>query len=216
MEGIKYMDNHFCASCKQVMVTEDRKPVMVFPCGHSFCAKCLSGKCQCLQCGCDIISIQTNDSLFMIIQQFKRKTEKEELEMKEKQIRSYIDEYKNLNTRINIMRGEATDVIDQMEEATHQLIDKQNNIKHHEEYIQGLETEIASLRRAIQSEHESIEKEQQQIKHLERDYDKQKGQLNMLQKTIGSISENKEKLRGMVEKVAPHVVPILEEIDDDQ
>ena len=104
-EGIKYMDNHFCASCKQVMVTEDRKPVMVFPCGHSFCAKCLTGKHTCLQCGCNIISIQTNDSLFMIIQQFKRKTEKEELETKEKQIRSYIDEYKNLNTRINIMRG---------------------------------------------------------------------------------------------------------------
>ena len=51
---------------------------------------------------------------------------------------------------------------------------------------------------------------------MERDYDKQKGQLNMLQKTIGSISENKEKLRQMVEKVAPHVVPILEEIDEDQ
>ena len=121
-----------------------------------------------------------------------------------------------IKTNFFNLLGEATDVIDQMEEATNQLIDKQNTIKHHEEYVQEMEAEIANLRRAVQSEHESIEKEQQQIKHLERDYDKQKGQLNMLQKTIGSISENKEKLRQMVEKVAPHVVPILEEIDEDQ
>ena len=45
-----------------------------------------------------------------------------------------------------------------MEEATNQLIDKQNTIKHHEEYVQEMEAEIANLRRAIQSEHESIEK----------------------------------------------------------
>ena len=101
----KYMLNHSCPGCKQVMIEIDRKPQMVFPCGHSFCAKCLNGKPRCLDCNCEIISYQTNESLLAVIQQFKQKQDREELEMKEKQARRFIDEYNNFNSRIGILKG---------------------------------------------------------------------------------------------------------------
>ena len=102
----KYMVNHFCPACKQIMLNEDdRKPQMVFPCGHSFCGNCLKGKKKCLDCNTEIISYQPNQSLLMVIQQFKQKIDREELELKEKQTRGFIDEYKNLNSRIGILKG---------------------------------------------------------------------------------------------------------------
>ena len=101
----KYMINHFCPACKQIMLNEDQKPQMVFPCGHSFCGKCLNGKSKCLDCCCNIISYQTNESLLMVIRQFKQNIDREELELKEKQTRGFIDEYKNLNSRIGILKG---------------------------------------------------------------------------------------------------------------
>lgn len=101
----KYMVNHSCPACKQIMLAEDRKPQMVFPCGHSFCGNCLKGKKKCLDCNTEIISYQTNESLLMVIQQFKQKIDREELELKEKQTRGFIDEYKNLNSRISILKG---------------------------------------------------------------------------------------------------------------
>ena len=101
----KYMINHFCPACKQIMLDEDRKPQMVFPCGHSFCKNCLKGKKKCLDCNTEIISYQTNESLLMVIQQFKQKIDREELELKEKQTRGFIDEYKNFNSRIGILKG---------------------------------------------------------------------------------------------------------------
>ena len=100
-----FLANHFCSLCKDVMLGEEKKPQIVFPCGHTFCAKCLVRKRKCPECEIDIISIQANEALFMVIEEFKKKTDKEELERKENQIRNYIDEYKNLHTRINIMKG---------------------------------------------------------------------------------------------------------------
>lgn len=72
-----YMKNHFCPICKQIMLNEGQKPQMVFPCGHSFCGNCLKGKKKCLDCNTEIISYQTNESLLIVIQQFKQKIDRE-------------------------------------------------------------------------------------------------------------------------------------------
>jgi len=103
-----FLANHFCSLCKDVMLSVEKKPQIVFPCGHTFCARCLIRKRKCPECEIDIISTQTNEALYMVIQEFKKKTDIEELERKENQIRNYIDEYKNLQTRINIMKGWCT------------------------------------------------------------------------------------------------------------
>lgn len=100
-----FMENHYCSTCNYLMVDDKHVPKMVFPCGHTFCSDCITGKKSCLSCQCEIISTQENDSLYSIIRMFKRKLEKEDLEKKEKQLRKYFDEYNNLSTRIDLMKG---------------------------------------------------------------------------------------------------------------
>lgn len=122
---------------------------------------------------------------------------------------------KKLKIFSTFILDEATNVIDEMELTTHELIDRQNIIKQYENHISELEEEVQNLKLTIQSEKNEITSEVTQIKGLEKSYDKQKSQLTLLQKTIHSINENKVKLREMVRHTASHVIPILDDIDRD-
>jgi len=114
-----------------------------------------------------------------------------------------------------LLLAEATDVIDKMEDLTHLLIDKQNGIKKIESHIDQLEQEIANLKQTVQLQHQDVKEETCKVKYLEKNYEKQKGQLSMLQRTITSITENKGKLREMAQSISPNVVPLLDEIDQE-
>lgn len=104
-ENGQFMENHYCLGCRQLMYDEKHIPLMVFPCGHSLCSNCISGRSKCQSCNCDIISTEENHSLHTIISKFKKKQDREELEKKEKKVRKYLEEYNNLNTRIDLMKG---------------------------------------------------------------------------------------------------------------
>jgi hypothetical protein len=72
------LGTHVCKICFELMASPDHTPMLLFPCGHTFCKKCLdihSKKCvrakpTCPYCRAGIVSTAVNQSLKDLIDQF--------------------------------------------------------------------------------------------------------------------------------------------------
>lgn len=107
--------------------------------------------------------------------------------------------------------GEANDVIDEMEGITHQLIEKRDTLKHIEENTAKIKRQQETLRRQLKDLENQHGKEVESMNGLEGDYDNQKKQLHMLEKTIKSIEQNKEKIKSFVKELSPSSVSLLQD-----
>jgi len=80
------VSSNTCMVCYELMVPPEQAPMLLFPCGHTFCAKCLRnhmevhGKKSCPYCRTVITSKAINHSLQQMITQFVEKKQKLELE----------------------------------------------------------------------------------------------------------------------------------------
>lgn len=100
----KLMSNHICASCDNLMASA-HLPMAIVPCGHTFCKVCATEFSKCPQCHTEVFSIAPNTVLQQIIEDFRKKQEKERLQQLEKQTRKYVEEYQNLNLRCEALGG---------------------------------------------------------------------------------------------------------------
>jgi hypothetical protein len=71
------LQSHVCGICFELMEAPARSPMLLFPCGHTFCKQCLathmdqrSSSSKCPQCRALIRSTAENHSLKRLIEQF--------------------------------------------------------------------------------------------------------------------------------------------------
>lgn len=101
----KPMSNHICLGCKTLMAPPQHSPIAIIPCGHTFCQLCVSEYSKCPQCQAEVFSTAPNTVMQQIIEDFKKKQERERLKQLEEQTRKYVDEYQNLNLRCEGLAG---------------------------------------------------------------------------------------------------------------
>ncbi|XP_071812282.1 uncharacterized protein [Apostichopus japonicus] len=58
---------HCCNKCKQFMIPPDHAPVLLVPCGHTFCEPCAEARIKCPACRTKVLSTAVNESLQEII-----------------------------------------------------------------------------------------------------------------------------------------------------
>lgn len=100
----KPMLTHVCSSCKNLMAAP-HSPVAIIPCGHTFCQICVGEYSKCPQCQSEVFSTAPNTVMQQIIEDFRKKQEKERLQLLEEQTRKYVVEYQNLNLRCEGLAG---------------------------------------------------------------------------------------------------------------
>ena len=100
----KPMSTHICSGCDNLMAAP-HSPVAIIPCGHTFCQICVSEYSKCPQCQSEVFSTAPNTVMQQIIEDFRKKQEKERLHQLEEQTRKYVEEYQNLNLRCEGLAG---------------------------------------------------------------------------------------------------------------
>lgn len=100
----KPMSSHICSGCHNLMAPP-HSPVAIIPCGHTFCQICVSEYFKCPQCQSEVFSTAPNTVMQQIIEDFRKKQEKERLHQLEEQTRKYVEEYQNLNLRCEGLAG---------------------------------------------------------------------------------------------------------------
>lgn len=74
------LQQHTCPVCFEPMLPPQRSPLLLFPCGHTFCEQCIGhqkkvGKHQCPFCRSNIESVAVNHSLRQLMETFLNKKE---------------------------------------------------------------------------------------------------------------------------------------------
>lgn len=74
------LSNYVCKICYEVMQAPDRTPILLFPCGHTFCKNCMDhcnkDKVSCPYCRAKVQSSAINQSLKDLIDQFVNQRQK--------------------------------------------------------------------------------------------------------------------------------------------
>jgi len=87
---------HHCPLCSKLMQGDSRTPILIIPCGHTYCSACfnLLRQNQCPSCSCEIESYAINHSLKTVIT------------AAQKPIVNYKAQVDSLTTRISILVNE--------------------------------------------------------------------------------------------------------------
>ena len=92
-----------------------------------------------------------------------------------------------------------------MEKITHDLLEKKNSIKSIEEAASSIKSQIQNLQMQLKSLEERHCLNIEAGGKLESDYEVQKKQLIMVEKTIKTLQQSKERIKFMVENLSPSI-----------
>lgn len=202
-ESSEYLSNHYCVSCKNLMVGKQHCPQIVFPCGHSFCSSCLERCQKCLNCGVEISAIQSNTALQTVIQHYIEQKKKKIEEKKTQKLNNCKMEMENVETRIITMKSEASSIIDSMEYITHNLLQERDDIDNIKDTGNSIKTQIEKLHQKLKECEEKHFIKIDNCKDLETSYEQKKKQLLLVEKTLQSLKKNKDAIKTMIVELHP-------------
>ncbi|CAH1788166.1 unnamed protein product [Owenia fusiformis] len=202
------LQSHICQICSRTMIPPTHSPMMIIPCGHTYCKCCIEAQDQCPTCLCDISSLACNIMLQQVIMDY---SEKKTLSTKANvrnsrsqykpnnyiEKKDHAEEFQNLCMRCEVLQNEA----ESMEIKLDMITEKIEKERHQ---LQNIETEEAKLikkREEIDNKIQAIQhhKDEYQlgIEKLENEHFQQADKLSLLQETLQSLLMQKDKIRSI-------------------
>lgn len=200
----KPMSNHVCSGCNNLMAAP-HSPVAIIPCGHTFCQICVTEYPKCPQCQSEVFSTAPNTVMQQIIEDFRKKQEKERLHQLEEQTRKYVEEYQNLNLRCEGLADEADRILNSMESITEDMLKEKRVARKLEKENSDIQNKIKELELEYHQNEELIKESSSNCHALEKSYDEEKDKLTLIEETIKTIRNSKERAKIMIQNIAPNL-----------
>jgi hypothetical protein len=231
----KYMTNelstHSCSICYELMLPPVRAPVLLFPCGHTFCKDCIemhqkANNTACPTCRAVITSKAANISLQQLIERYAsmrgsdsdsnfserigRVNREREGETEADIAQRHFQTAKSLQMRCRVMEDQlessriTVGAVEKKERAN--AIAMQMLLEEEQdtvEKVRQLEEELQLVR-----DHLSKQRQKADILRLERESASEQAEL--IVGTIGNLRAGLEKARMLVEGLAPELLPGLD------
>eukprot|EP01059_Diplonema_ambulator_P018158 TRINITY_DN30357_c0_g1_i1.p1 TRINITY_DN30357_c0_g1~~TRINITY_DN30357_c0_g1_i1.p1 ORF type:complete len:250 (+),score=49.12 TRINITY_DN30357_c0_g1_i1:58-807(+) len=219
------IDSHRCPICMELMLHPTYSPMMLVPCGHSFCARCMvkhhKGKgSMCPVCRSAIQMCVMNQSLKSIIEAYSKETtgavvqfsshieeglsaiENEETVQK---VREYIQMYSLAEARCGVLAAELeTAMSDLSKSKQQQIIDEKvatyllQEKGELQEQISRMTQELEVVSQQLNERHESVADAIQTQNSLAQ-------KIVQLQRSIDTISVDTLKAKTFISHLAPHI-----------
>ncbi|XP_078573410.1 uncharacterized protein LOC144860157 [Branchiostoma floridae x Branchiostoma japonicum] len=208
------IDTHKCQVCSSLMVPPDHRPMLVIPCGHTFCSACVRHTDSCPGCGQEVSSLTCNIMLQQIIMEYKSKRRSNTRDHSNLHISSanhtYAPQkYSGGTSRFESLgedRKTVTSSVKRRDPGSH------GNGKHKgchgnrgEDYVEKyhtlavrcevLETEADEFRDKMEAVAKQLEREQKQVAAIEKQEENLKEQIRMLEEKIISLQSHREGYR---------------------
>ncbi|XP_019635972.1 PREDICTED: uncharacterized protein LOC109478706 isoform X2 [Branchiostoma belcheri] len=201
------IDTHKCQVCSSLMVPPDHRPMLVIPCGHTFCTACVRHTDTCPGCGQEVSSLTCNIMLQQIIVEYKNKRKPKTREHSNIHITSanhtYAPQkYSGGTSRFDSL-GEENRTAPRRDSGSHG--DGKHKGYHGnrgEDYVEKyhtltvrcevLETEADGIRGKMETVAKQLEREQKQVAAIEKQEENLKEQIKILEEKISSLQSHKE------------------------
>ncbi|XP_001637164.2 uncharacterized protein LOC5517192 [Nematostella vectensis] len=199
------MSTHLCPLCQTLMSGSRHTPVALIPCGHTFCQMCTRDCRKCPDCQMRVKATAVNTVMQQIIGDFKAQKEKERLAKLEEQTRKYIDEYQSLSLRSRALADEAESILNNMEDTTEQIFQEKKVVKKLQVDEEEIKHRISELQDQLAKNKSKLSETQERCEKLEIRYDEEKQRLSLVEDTIKTITQSKERVKMMVNNFAPNL-----------
>ncbi len=216
----KEIETNTCPICYELMVPPKNSPILLFPCGHTFCKVCVYSqnnnsqicksknttsqiqKCPC--CRSPVKSSALNISLQNLICVFtnnKHLIDKHQGESEEKKEEDNEDEnlemFRNnlnlCNMRYKILRDERREMKKKNVLLDQNIGIQQNFLNKLYEEKKEVRTKIEKLNLEMDLIGEYINKNEKDLKEIETQFDENNSKILLIEETLGPIQKEKEK-----------------------
>eukprot|EP00602_Paraphysomonas_sp_CaronLab_P008744 CAMPEP_0185035806 /NCGR_PEP_ID=MMETSP1103-20130426/27822_1 /TAXON_ID=36769 /ORGANISM="Paraphysomonas bandaiensis, Strain Caron Lab Isolate" /LENGTH=327 /DNA_ID=CAMNT_0027573065 /DNA_START=22 /DNA_END=1005 /DNA_ORIENTATION=- len=209
------LHTHTCKICFELMTSPDHTPMLLFPCGHTFCKACMekqSNKSKtCPYCRQCITSMAVNQSLKDLIDQFALQRRKlndtsvrvddvfpnrKEAGVNSRNSSRYEARYRSCEMRHGILVNELEH---EKTVALEKIVKRKRTIKNAEEHLRAERKVVTDKMALLQEELELIDKylmeQETKMKDVEELEVETRQGIRLLETSIASIQGEMEKLR---------------------
>eukprot|EP01135_Chromosphaera_perkinsii_P002817 Nk52_evm7s228 gene=Nk52_evmTU7s228 len=196
---------HTCNLCFEIMCPPAHSPMLLVPCGHTICQRCLGEKIlqgssegvkyTCLECQHPVTSYTRNVALQQVISHYSANNYSLNQPSRQAQIKKYLNEYGNCLTRCECLKIEY-DSIKKTVYAPHlgreDLAATLHNLQAEEQSvlnaIQQLQQRLEGIRQQKKQCQEQMNSSEEQQKHAHQ-------KLDMIKKTLSRILQERDKIK---------------------
>jgi hypothetical protein len=227
----RYMSNelstHSCSICYELMLPPKRAPVLLFPCGHTFCKECIemhqkAKNATCPTCRAVIESKAANISLQQLIERYAsmrgsdtdsnfskrigRVNRQREGETDAEQAQRHLQTMKSLQMRCKVLNDQLVSSrrtvgeVEKKERAN--TIAMKMLLEEEEETVERLRL----LQEELKLVREHLAKQQQKADALQLERERAHEQAGLIEGTIGNLESELDKSRLLVEGLAPSLL----------
>ncbi|CAH1238503.1 Hypp5597 [Branchiostoma lanceolatum] len=205
------IDTHKCQVCSSLMVPPDHRPMLVIPCGHTFCTACVRHTDTCPGCGQEVSSLTCNIMLQQIIVENKNKRKPKTREHSNIHISSANHTYapqkysggtsrfdslseKNKTAPSSVKKRDSGYRGDGKHKSYHGNRGEDYVEKYHTLTMrcEVLETEADGIKEKMETVAKQLEREQKQVAGIEKQEESLREQIKMLEEKINSLQSHKE------------------------
>ncbi|KAI8516044.1 hypothetical protein Bbelb_068570 [Branchiostoma belcheri] len=192
------IDTHKCQVCSSLMVPPDHRPMLVIPCGHTFCTACVRHTDTCPGCG-----QEENKTA-------PRRDPGCHGDGKHKGSHSnrgedYVEKYHTLTVRCEVLETEADGIKEKMETVAKQLEREQKQVAAIEKQEENLKEQIKMLEEKISSLQSHKEGYKDTCDELEGQHFNLASKLSMVEDTLQSLTLERDKVRILAHNFDPSI-----------
>eukprot|EP00002_Diphylleia_rotans_P021120 TRINITY_DN4110_c0_g1_i1.p1 TRINITY_DN4110_c0_g1~~TRINITY_DN4110_c0_g1_i1.p1 ORF type:complete len:483 (+),score=127.36 TRINITY_DN4110_c0_g1_i1:44-1492(+) len=223
-------ENHSCSICYQLMVPPTHGPIILYPCGHTFCSLCINNhlsvnqKKTCPYCRKEITSYAPNLSLMNIIDTFIAKRERfrqgqmlpeianssfpsnpeptfEQDLVADEQTETFMKQHQITAMRHQILTNELTDASQELTSIDKQLSTADVVLQH----LKKERTSLEELVRQITAEIDVMKAQEEEQEKKHQSLSKQKtetaNKIDMIRQTLTPLEQQMEKAQIIIQNL---------------
>ncbi|OMJ92978.1 hypothetical protein SteCoe_4201 [Stentor coeruleus] len=186
------------------MLPKDHAPILLFPCGHTFCKQCIDhnikvGKRTCPVCRSKFTSQAVNISLQNIILAYTRENNIGPDNLPAKPVKDYKNQLNLFEMRCNILSEEKSNAIEELQQLEQKIKYEEDvaNILKSEEKKATAKLEAAQKELELVKEH--LRKAQYSIDKLYKEAEKRQKSIDLIEETLGPIEREMHKFKTLGE-----------------
>lgn len=197
------LETNTCSICFELMLPKEHSPILLFPCGHTFCKECLdenlkkTGRKICPWCRAKIKSTAVNLSLQNLIVAYAKQ---KDVFVKEENVneQNYLSQLENYRLRCRLLENER-------ESVRSELGGLQLNIEQSErlsQQLKGEEEKALARLRAAEEEVELVRKHQAKVYNtldtLNTSLNQKLGMISLIDETMKPLAREQEKILTLI------------------
>lgn len=192
------METNTCSICFELMLPKIHSPILLFPCGHTFCKECIehnqrAGKRTCPWCREKIVSQAINLSLQNIIVAYAKENNLKVV-VEEKPQESYESQIEMYELRCKILKDEKELNLEEIDEINEKIEKEEGGQKILITEERKIEKRILEAEKELELVREHIKKSQISVDKLMKVLENKQKSIELIDETLVPVEREMKKL----------------------